>query len=255
MISHIPTKEAIDSHSDASLNLRFHCGKENIMFNFGIRRLTASQSVSSRSSAKAFTLIELLVVIAIIAILAAILFPVFGRARENARRSSCQSNLKQIGLGLIQYTQDYDEKYVMNASVTPNISWPNLLQPYMKSRQVFVCPSDTAPTDLAAWGGGLSSYALNVTYGGNAALGRIFNQDGGGPVSIASVEDTVNTVFCADGTAPNGVSQLDSFGSPELFTGTNPLNSSQGQILLRFAALPRRLESWRGIWKPPMWPS
>src|SRR5687768_5924591 len=59
---------------------------------------------------KGFTLIELLVVIAIIAILAAILFPVFARARENARRSSCQSNLKQIGLGFAQYTQDYDEK-------------------------------------------------------------------------------------------------------------------------------------------------
>src|SRR5690606_14055579 len=59
-----------------------------------------------------FTLIELLVVIAIIAILAAILFPVFGRARENARRSSCQSNMKQFGLGMIQYSQDYDEKMV-----------------------------------------------------------------------------------------------------------------------------------------------
>lgn len=65
---------------------------------------------SSKSTGKGFTLIELLVVIAIIAILAAILFPVFARARENARRSSCMSNMKQIGLGLMQYTQDYDEK-------------------------------------------------------------------------------------------------------------------------------------------------
>ncbi|MBC8104296.1 MAG: DUF1559 domain-containing protein, partial [Cytophagales bacterium] len=65
-----------------------------------------------KSSRAGFTLIELLVVIAIIAILAAILFPVFARARENARRASCQSNLKQIGLGLIQYSQDYDEKLV-----------------------------------------------------------------------------------------------------------------------------------------------
>ena len=65
---------------------------------------------ASYKSVSAFTLIELLVVIAIIAILAAILFPVFGRARENARRSSCQSKLKQLGLSLNQYTQDYYER-------------------------------------------------------------------------------------------------------------------------------------------------
>ena len=72
--------------------------------------ISFNQIKSVASSKKAFTLIELLVVIAIIAILAAILFPVFARARENARRASCQSNLKQIGLGLIQYSQDYDEQ-------------------------------------------------------------------------------------------------------------------------------------------------
>src|SRR5690349_4775228 len=68
--------------------------------------------ISDRCSAlrSGFTLIELLVVIAIIALLAAILFPVFARARENARRASCQSNLKQIGLGIMQYTQDYDDR-------------------------------------------------------------------------------------------------------------------------------------------------
>lgn len=65
----------------------------------------------TRYHRKAFTLIELLVVIAIIAILASILFPVFARARENARRTSCVSNLKQLGLGMMQYTQDYDERY------------------------------------------------------------------------------------------------------------------------------------------------
>ena len=73
----------------------------------------------SRIVKRGFTLIELLVVIAIIAILAAILFPVFARARENARRASCQSNLKQIGLGIFQYTQDYDEKMRPAAPTTP----------------------------------------------------------------------------------------------------------------------------------------
>ena len=70
---------------------------------------------------KGFTLIELLVVIAIIAILAAILFPVFARARENARRASCQSNLKQISLGVMQYTQDYDERLPLapHSATTP----------------------------------------------------------------------------------------------------------------------------------------
>jgi prepilin-type N-terminal cleavage/methylation domain-containing protein len=97
---------------------------------------------------KGFTLIELLVVIAIIAILASILFPVFGRARENARRSSCQSNLKQIALGAKQYVQDYDERYPLTIQDTtpgtPDITkgWAVQLQPYLKSSQIFQCPSE-----------------------------------------------------------------------------------------------------------------
>jgi prepilin-type N-terminal cleavage/methylation domain-containing protein/prepilin-type processing-associated H-X9-DG protein len=101
---------------------------------------------------RAFTLIELLVVIAIIAILASILFPVFGRARENARRSSCQSNLKQIGLSIFQYQQDYDEQMLKAVSynpLTPTVSrhWASAVQPYLKSEQIMRCPSD--PLDRA----------------------------------------------------------------------------------------------------------
>ena len=102
----------------------------------------------------AFTLIELLVVIAIIAILAAILFPVFGRARENARRSSCQSNLKQIGLSIAQYTQDYDERYPIAFDFTQGngTGWDSRVAPYVGSSvqsganrgvSIFVCPSDS----------------------------------------------------------------------------------------------------------------
>lgn len=96
---------------------------------------------------KAFTLIELLVVIAIIALLAAILFPVFARARENARRSSCQSNLKQLCLGMKQYTQDFDERFpidiVRPAGDPGPYGWADAIQPYVKSEQLLQCPSDT----------------------------------------------------------------------------------------------------------------
>ena len=95
----------------------------------------------SRTSKQGFTLIELLVVIAIIAILAAILFPVFARVRENARRSACQSNLKQIGLGLAQYVQDNDERLPGVGIDNAAISWKTRIFSYINNKQVFVCPS------------------------------------------------------------------------------------------------------------------
>ena len=107
-------------------------------------------SRNSAQGANAFTLIELLVVIAIIAILAAILFPVFARARENARRSSCQSNLKQLGITMTMYSQDYDERMVPVATDVTDMRWPQILSPYMKLRAITVCPSAKYVTPLSA---------------------------------------------------------------------------------------------------------
>jgi prepilin-type N-terminal cleavage/methylation domain-containing protein/prepilin-type processing-associated H-X9-DG protein len=93
---------------------------------------------------RGFTLIELLVVIAIIAILAAILFPVFARAREKARQASCQSNLKQVTLGYLMYAQDYDEwfpGFLTGSTTGTRYAWYDVIQPYIKNRQVYICPS------------------------------------------------------------------------------------------------------------------
>jgi prepilin-type N-terminal cleavage/methylation domain-containing protein/prepilin-type processing-associated H-X9-DG protein len=99
---------------------------------------------------RAFTLIELLVVIAIIAILAAILFPVFAKAREKARQSSCSANVKQLVLGVLQYNQDYDERYVSvyDDGTGTRIIWAQKIQPYLKNTQILQCPSVTNPPSV-----------------------------------------------------------------------------------------------------------
>ncbi len=90
---------------------------------------------------KGFTLIELLVVIAIIAILAAILFPVFAKAREKARQTSCLSNVKQLSLAFMMYAQDYDEVLIPLANGNYTYQWYELIDPYIKNAQVLRCPS------------------------------------------------------------------------------------------------------------------
>jgi len=138
---------------------------------------------ATRGKKSGFTLIELLVVIAIIAILAAILFPVFARARENARRTSCLSNVKQIALGIFMYSQDYDEKlptyyvnldgaanYQSGADADSDKGWAQTMQPYLKSTQIFQCPSESgAPTAAEIESGAeYSDYWLNLEASGKS---------------------------------------------------------------------------------------
>ena len=120
-------------------------------------------------AARAFTLVELLVVIAIIGILAAILFPVFARARENARKTSCISDLKQIGVATLQYLQDYDERYMV-VDHDNGYSWFDPLQPYIKSEQVFRCPS-MPPETLSPRPS--TDYLQNVLFAHGIAESRI----------------------------------------------------------------------------------
>lgn len=168
----------------------------------------------ARLTRTGFTLIELLVTIAIIAILAAILFPVFARAREKARQASCMSNLKQMGIAFMMYSQDYDERMcpfnydvdVTGDGVVDYMTWGSfyssedskhhpekaLIQPYMKNAQVEECPS--AP-EMSS-----SAFAPPVAYGYNYSYLTVANTGGGrAGVSIAAIESPSETVLLADG--------------------------------------------------------
>ena len=175
---------------------------------------------------RAFTLIELLVVIAIIAILAAILFPVFAQAREKARQASCASNLKQMGIAILQYNQDFDEAYAMamwgsSASGT-RCSWPAMIQPYVKSTAIFTCPSDTGnygktpgtisdPAGCSASPTGYSvSYIYNYYLAGN-------NNPNGGVItsSLPQLPAPATTVMMTDGaTTPTAGKKTDRMARP-----------------------------------------
>lgn len=220
----------------------------------------------ANATKKAFTLIELLVVIAIIAILAAILFPVFARARENARKASCASNLKQIGLASTQYSQDYDEalyphrfnvatdgNLLLTANGGPGpdakitgdarnrIFWISLLQPYAKSYQVFVCPSNPngwsggGPDNCAATGCGGQGYGGENSYAHNDLLSPAgaFAGTGSTPyvVKLAQIASASTTVAVLDGTY---------YGAfPNMTTGTGSVTATKdgaADTLSNFAA-------------------
>jgi prepilin-type N-terminal cleavage/methylation domain-containing protein/prepilin-type processing-associated H-X9-DG protein len=164
---------------------------------------------------RAFTLIELLVVIAIIAILAAILFPVFARARENARRTSCMSNLKQINLGILQYTQDNDEHYPVyipsnGVSGARPYGWVDALEPYLKSTQIFRYPSDSLGPVTSPQSTGYTDYAYNLWIGGYLTTSSPSRQAG---LSLSLFTQPTLSVVLSDFTPGTAITYV---------TGGNP---------------------------------
>ena len=161
---------------------------------------------------KGFTLIELLVVIAIIAILAAILFPVFAKAREKARATSCLNNMRQLSLAVSMYTTDW-EAYPLHSHKelgNPGWRWMQMLQPYIANSQIFACPSSTR--GQANLSSSTQTYGYNYQYLGNGRLASV-----GGPMLMVTepqVQDPSGTIAIADsaglakliGTATEGTS-------------------------------------------------
>jgi prepilin-type N-terminal cleavage/methylation domain-containing protein/prepilin-type processing-associated H-X9-DG protein len=176
---------------------------------------------------KGFTLIELLVVIAIIAILAAILFPVFAKVREKARQTSCLSNEKQLGLGIIQYIQDYDEKEPNGttavAGVASNVGqgWVGQIYQYVKSTGVVKCPDDSTATITPSSatpieGAGETDYPVSYAFNENLA--------GASDAITTAASDTVQLFEVSGGyteTTANVLDQISPSGVGAISADTN----------------------------------
>ena len=218
----------------------------------------SEEVLARRSSQRGFTLIELLIVMAIIAILAAILFPVFARARENARRSSCQSNLKQLGIAMMMYSGDYDERLMPVArdsgDPAPNrdLRWPLVLTPYMKMRGILMCPSAPYTNPLSgtqnySYTEAISNtaldygYSLYSSYGYNYVYLSPKDTCLNGPDGL----DTSTSATCAD-YAPNYLARGQALAAIEESATTISMTDSASYTAPNF------VNGYFGI-KPPQW--
>jgi len=176
-----------------------------------------------KNTRKGFTLIELLVVIAIIAILAAILFPVFAKAREKARPISCASNEKQLGLAFVQYVQDYDEMFpcgsLSTVRNTVGNGWATQIYTYVKSTGLYKCPDDSFSAS-GTWGGNwvTESYgynynqAKNNTDGSAADRASVSMATAAAPASTVELFEVTNTALDSTGTIANDWTSMASVG-------------------------------------------
>jgi prepilin-type N-terminal cleavage/methylation domain-containing protein/prepilin-type processing-associated H-X9-DG protein len=170
---------------------------------------------AARPNTRGFTLIEVLIVVAIIGLLAALLFAAFASARENARRASCLNNTRQIAMGLLQYTQDYDERmanvYMYHGPGQTNLLWwQDMIQPYTKSYPVFLCPSQNNPTGYSVARPDFAPDVLRTSYAAN----NIYTDWTGAPIfppmragqvvgrSLADFVDPATTIVVAE--VPSG---------------------------------------------------
>ncbi|NLJ36074.1 MAG: DUF1559 domain-containing protein [candidate division WS1 bacterium] len=176
-----------------------------------------------------FTLIELLVVIAIIAILAAILFPVFARAREKARQNSCLSNVKQLGLATMMYAQDYDELMpasIMSESPNSNRFWYQLLYPYISNDQIMLCPSDTGVYSIQRPDG---SGSFTTNYGANHGIFQVTSWastarygHSGYTCAMAMIKYPAETLIIADSDWTRSTADYTNSNSWRIFYAFHP---------------------------------